>query len=232
VAKLYEVTLKGLVKTSQAIWRSNWLLDNALAGTALNLAFALGYDPGDTAEPIADSILEAFLNACIGNSVAQSLEVRNIYDVTDFVTYALPSTWGGGLTGGAYMPTFVNGRIKSNRVRTDIRAGGAQTWGVPESGVDDADLLTGTALGAATTWADYMTAGAAGFVTITPTTWVSVIVQKQKYEVPDSDPVRYAYRYYPADMEATQFEKLAYPLTWTVQSAVSSQTSRKVGRGA
>ena len=60
-------------------------------------------------------------------------------------------------------------------------------------------------------------------------TFTPIVCKKQKYAVPDSDPVRYAYRYFPT--EAEQMDEIAEGVTWQAYTQTRSQTSRQYGRG-
>jgi len=236
MARLYEATVVGTIKSQQAIWRSNWhTSESSPSDGAWHLAKGLGVDPADPADPVGGSIMESFIACAIGAAVVTELTVRNIYDVNDFITIPVDgASWVGGQSGGVYMPTFVNAKWYSSRVRQDIRRGFASTWGIQEANVDDSDNITGSDLtNPMTDWATGMSDDlVVVHGTIYSVTFKNCIVGKERYQVPGSSPARYAYRYYLPEDEATQFEHLAIQPQWSIANKVTSQTSRKIGKGA
>ena len=235
--RLYEATVVGTLRSQQAIWRSNWCTeqDSAPADGAWHLALGLGVDPADPTDPVANSILEAFINSAIGQAVVTEITVRNIYNVNDFITVPVDgANWIGQRSGGLYMPNFVNAKWYSSRVRQDIRRGFASTWGIMEANVDDSDNVTGAALtGPMASWASRMSADVTVVHDVIYTvTFRNCIVKKERYAVPNSSPVRYAYRYYLPEDEETQMANLAIQPTWSIANKVTSTVSRKIGKGA
>lgn len=234
MATLYEITAIGKYQGQQVVNRLTHVtdIDDPTVVSAFTYAQALGIDPGDTSAPSPDTVLDSLL-LCQGSSYQmESLFFRNLFSVIDFYTF-VPS--GAGWAGqqswtGAVLPSFVSQKFKTNRVRTDIRAGTLSLTPPNEASVNDVGTITGTHLDLMATLVQYLNeppSYTAGPVTVN---FRPSILQKEKYAVPDTDPVRYAYRYY--EDKDDQLEHTAIGVTWSLVPTVTTQTSRKVGKGA
>lgn len=159
-----------------------------------------------------------------------SLIVRDVNSVTDFFEQPFVNPLVGQLGGDdSGSPTLAVG-FRTNRTRTDIRPGQKRFGGVNESVLDPGGVIkTGviapqmdplaTEMGAVLSYDD-----SGNILTFSP-----CIVKKEKYEVPGSDPVRYAYRYY--EDQAVGEANIMTSIIWSLKTQVRTQTSRQYGRG-
>lgn len=235
MAKYFEVTIIGQKTGQQVINRLNFTSNNETVETAnsVGLIQALGYQPGTVVEPAEESFLARFLAAQTTGYQIDELIVRNLWSVTDFVTQPVS---GGGWQGtiavasGDAIPTFVSSKLRTNRVRTDVRRGTLSLTGGTEEQIEGLDVwnsaymtLLGAVATALNTGPTFTSGGAS-------TQFLPSVFKKERYVVPDSDPVRFAYRYY---TDFTLFQaNIASPVTWSAVERVSSQVSRKIGRGS
>lgn len=235
MAKYFEVTILGQRNAQLIVNRLNFTSNNETVETAnaLGLLRATGLDPTDETAPESGSLLYYLLAAQTVGYQIDEIIVRNLWSVTDFITQPVSGAgWQGLITvaAGDAVPTFVAAKLRTNRVRTDIRRGTLSLTGGTEEQVEGSDVWTSgymtllnavaTALNAGPTY----TSGGAS------TQFLPSVFKKERYVVPDSDPVRFAYRYY-TDFALFQ-ANIASPVTWSAVERVSSQVSRKIGRGA
>jgi hypothetical protein len=235
VAKYFEVTILGQRAGQLVVNRLNFTSSNETVETAnsLGLLQALGYDPNDAPTPVTGSVFSRLMLAQTTAYSVDEIIVRNLWSVPDFVTQPVTGVdWSGLITvaSGDALPTFVAAKLRTNRVRTDIRRGTLSITGGTEEQVEGADVWTAgyvalldnvaAALNAPPTF----TSGGAS------TQFLPSVFKKEDYVVPGSDPVRKAYRYY-TDFALFQ-ANVASPVTWSSVERVTSQVSRKIGRGA
>lgn len=234
MAKMYEVTIEGRYLNQMIINRLGFVSSNDIAATAtaFSLARALGIQAAVATGPLTSSVLHRYLQAQTNLYQATQLMVRNLFGPTDFWTASLSGTvWAGEAAAGVdgIMP-FVAAKLRTNRVNQDIRRG----------------TLALTALGEENYGADGVIA--AGYLTVlnnlaialnAPPTWTSgsdstqffpAVFQKQEYVVPNRTDGRTAWKYY-AD-PAVQLEHTAFPVTWEPVGTLTSQVSRRIGKGA
>lgn len=235
MAKFFEVTILGQRASQLVVNRLNFTSNNETVETAnaVGLLQALGYDPVDPSEPGMTSVLKAFLNAQTTAYQIDEIIVRNLWSVTDFITQPVSGVgWQGGITVGSgdALPTFVAAKLRTNRVRTDIRRGTLSITGGTEEQVEGADVWNSAYLALLDTFVTRLNAGPTYTSGGASTQFLSSVFKKERYVVPDSDPVRFAYRYY-TDFALFQ-ANIASPVTWSAVERVSSQVSRKIGRGA
>jgi hypothetical protein len=235
VAKYFEVTILGQKNSQLVVNRLNFTSNNETVETANanGLLQALGYDPAEPGIPVGGSFFEAYMFAQTVGFNVDEIIVRNLWSVTDFITQPVTGAeWTGAIAvpAGDAIPTFVASKLRTNRVRTDIRRGTLSLTGGTEEQIEGADnwnaayitLLNNVAakLNAPPTF----TNGGAS------TQFLPSVFKKEDYVVPGSDPVRKAYRYY-TDFALFQ-ANIASPVTWSSVERVTSQVSRKIGRGA
>lgn len=235
MAKYFEATILGQKGGQLIVNRLNFTTNNETVetATALGLLRALGYDAGEAGEPIGATFLANFLAAQTTAYQIDEIIVRNLWSVTDFVTQPVSGAgWQGSIVIGAGdgLPMFVAAKLRTNRVRTDIRRGTLSLTGGTEEQTEGADVWTSGYLtllnnvaGSLNTPPSYTNGGAS-------TQFLPSVFKKEDYVVPGSDPVRKAYRYY-TDFALFQ-ANIASPVTWSAVERVSSQVSRKIGRGA
>jgi len=166
----------------------------------------------------------------------REIQVRSLTSVIDFITQPLLTEfWSGTIP----VPTedqavnFVASRLRTNRVRTDIRRGTLALSGGTEEMIETGDKWNAAympLLGQAAFRLNEPHTYTVGEVT---TTFRNAVFQKEKYV---SRPggmnlsPRYAYRYYTDEEEF--LAHTAVGVTWSAVEDVSSQVTRKFGRGA
>lgn len=233
MATLYEVQLIGQYSGQVTINRLNFTsdIDDPTTTSALALAQALGFNPAAVTEPENDTVLRAYLDSQITSFRLDEIIVRSIYSVIDFFTTPVVGTgWLGTMsgTGGASVP-FISAKLETNRVRTDIRRGTLALTPPLDGDIDIAGVISSGPIAEYTVLAAALNAPPSWTTLGITTQYRPTVVKKEKYAVPGSDPVRYAYRYY--ETEAEQFENIALGVTWSPVGRVTSQTSRRFGRG-
>jgi hypothetical protein len=235
MAKYFEATILGQKNSQLVVNRLNFTSNNETVETANanGLLQALGYQPGTPVEPLDESFLARLLAAQTVAYQIDEIIVRNLWSVTDFITQPVSdSGWAGTIAvpAGDAIPTFVAAKLRTNRVRTDVRRGTLSLTGGTEEQTEGADVWTSgymtllTAVATALNAPPTFTSGGAS------TQFLPSVFKKERYIVPDSDPVRFAYRYY-TDFALFQ-ANIASPVTWSAVERVTSQVSRKIGRGA
>lgn len=236
MAKLFEVTIRGTYAGQMVINRINMVSTNDLAATAsaFGLLHALGCDPADTEQPRLNSFFDFFTKAQTEAYQITVITARNPYSNLDFITVPVGGpNWAGQIVvaSGDGSFSFVAQKLKTNRIRADIRAGTMALTPPSEEDMEGNHALTvlqrsrlAAVGGALNVWPSY-TVGA------DVTSFEPAIVKKEKY-VPDPDkPEKVAYRY-KKDDEAGQLELTAHPVLWEAVATVTSQTSRRIGKGA
>ena len=209
----------------------NYLSNGTPAAVSLSfaLASACGFIPVGNALP-ADSMADLIRQMQSIDVTWQSISVRDVYSVTDF--YETP--YGGGIIGGATgqaLSPFTAYGFVSSKTRTDIRRGQKRFVGASESNVGAQGALEPL-------FRDGLVADVAEQMSVplnyndegNTISFAPVIVGKEKYQVPNTTPPRFAYRYYESGF-AEQAQHLMESITWTGNPFVTTQNSRKRGRG-
>ena len=238
MAKLFEVIVQGTLAGQQTIWKSNWMSQGVGAddAIALDVLVAMGYDGGAPAAPEVASVLAGFQGCNRLDSQITSLFARNVYNDEDIMDVPLSTAWAGLRGGATYMPPFVAPKVRSGRTRLDVRRGFVSLWGISEDQVVNDDVLVPAYIAFMQSFCNYLAGGISGGAGLGSITYLNVIAGKERYMVPGSgtdpetNPARWAYRYY-AD-EAEQLTKLMIDPPWAPVNVVSSQISRKRGKGA
>jgi hypothetical protein len=228
MASLYEVVLDQRFEGQQVINRFNYLGSGTPAAVTMSFALisAMGF--------IADGgVYPAGLFSSIRDLQSSDLTyveavAKDVYSNTDF--YSLPFTTLGGNVSPASgnQPPFVAYSFYTTRVRSDIRRGQRRFAGLVEGSVDSYGMLTSGNLALAGDLADWMDQILVYDDEGTDLTFIPVIVSKEKYTVPESG--KDAYKYY--DTFAEQEDHLAQGFEWAVRPQITTQNSRKVGRGS
>jgi len=225
--KLYEAVLKGVYFGQQTINRFNYYVapTDGDAATANQLANAMGL-PITDGDFAADSLLAALQALVSTNFIFSSLFVRDVYSNTDFTERFLDAI--GATVADGTSP------INSFGFRTDIKnlvvhRGMKRFAGVSENDSSQGGNLAAGAITKAELLATRMSADIADAGADIAAVFKPCVVGKERYVVPNSDPVRHAYRYFPTVDE--QFFTLAVGVTWENYDNVRSQVSRQYGRG-
>jgi len=157
-----------------------------------------------------------------------SMQVRNIYDPSDFWEVIFTAGTEGEDTGRVSAPFLAFGAV-SNQTRLDIGKGHKRFSGVAEEMIDPGGVLNSTALTNLNSLTDHM----GDILTYTDDgaslAFAPTVVAKQKY-LSHTSPDRYSYKYYAT--ETLQLEHIASPVEWSSMGFIRSQVSRQYNRGA
>lgn len=225
---LLEVILRTVFRGVLCINKFNYLSSGipASVSRSFGLISAMGFIPDAGVYPVDTFFvaLRALLHSDVGFIGA---ECKAIYDPTDF--YERPFVASiNGQDSGESSPPFVAYGFRTSRVRGDIARGTRRFVGVADGKIGSGGALVPGALTAVENLADVMDNNLEYDDEGNTLTYAPVIVHKEKYQS-NSDPVRWAYRYYAS--EATQLTWLAQGFIWQPYLEARSQTSRQYGRG-
>lgn len=225
-----EATLTASYAGQECVSRFNFITVSTTASVTLSLALAEAMGVGGTAGAFAaGSLLESIRQLTNVGVTYTQLTTRNVYSNVDFFQLPFVSTIAGNVTAEG-MPPFVAYGFKSSQSRRDVRRGYKRFVGVSETHIGNTGtllpaILNGLALAVATALASPITYDDNGNVI----TFDPAICSKQKYVVPNSNPPREAYRYYPT--EAAQIAQSATSIAWQSYTDARSQSTRQRGRG-
>ena len=226
---LYELTLFTSYFNQLCINRWNWLMTGTPAAALGSVALVNAFGAIPTAGVFPSGSIFAAIKGLLSNSVIfTQINARALYDVVDFYETPFPANTFGAVTGDSGSPVDAYG-FRTNRVRTDIRRATKRFVGVAESQISTGGSLNSSAIAAVADLATKMSTNLSYDDEGNTLTFTPVVLKKEKYTVPGSDPVRYAYRYFPT--EAEQLDEMAEGVTWEAYTTVRSQTSRQYGRG-
>lgn len=157
-----------------------------------------------------------------------SIEARDVYSVTDF--YATPFLAGTtGVSAATPQAPFLAYGLKSNRTRTDIRAGRKSICGVPDESVGEGGVIIGGAVAGLATLASRMSQVITYNDEGNTLSYAPIVVNKEKYTPNPAKPDKKAYKYW--FPEAVQLTHIMESITWAGKPDVRSQVSRQYGRG-
>lgn len=220
---LFQVTVQQVYLQQQVINRFTYQSNSTPA--AVSLSFGLFSAFSGAAGNVG--VVNAMRSIQSVALVYANIEVRNLYSETDFYSTAFNSGVTGGDSTGDAGASFLAAKYTSSRTRLDIRAGTKSFAGITESAVGPGGVWVGNyiplldslkaALGQALSYTDEGEA-----LTYTP-----VVLGRELY--PTSTGTE-AYRYYPTLAQQEQF--VAGAGVWSYAPRVTTQNSRKVGRGA
>jgi hypothetical protein len=232
---LFEVSLSGTYYAQRWINRFHYWGEGT-AGTQLpsfSLRNAIGLVDSDPVSPgiqLPEGSLVNELSDCWNPGVTcDLLQIINVYDPIDFYSSPLSPVLTGKNNNGDQLSPVLAYKLRSTRVRSDIRAGQKAIVGVNEGDLaPGGNIASGTvtklnALATAMSAVLTVSDGGASY-TFTP-----CVVQRQKYIPDPAKPEKYAYRYYATLAE--QEQHLAKGVQWSVISTVRTQVSRQYGRG-
>ena len=235
---LMEVTLTQSFVNQVMVNRWNYVAGGTPAAVSFSFALtsALGavYDAVHVPPEYPETGMMNLLASIQSTGVTfQGIEVRNVYSNTDFYATPFVPTLNGKAAATPLSPAMAIG-FHSNRVRLDIRRATKRIGGVASTfsengGNIPAAIYNDFVLPVAAKMSEVLEYDDEGnTITFTP-----CVVAKQKYAVPDSNPVRYAYRYIPEEDggEAAQLAQTAVGVIWSPYIQLRTQTSRQYGRG-
>jgi len=224
---LYELVLRGEFLGEQTINRFHYNQSGTPAAVSGSFALvsALGFIQDGGITP-AGTLFAAISNMLSTSQTFVEVTCKALYDVEDFYVLPYIPPLAGGATGEA-SPTFVAYGFTSNRVRTDIRRGQKRFAGCSETYLAPGGVLTGAGITAALPLADALGETVTYDDEGNTITFNPVVLSFEKY-APSVGKV--AYR--PYATLAAQLTHMAAGITWNYRPTVTSQNSRKVGRGA
>lgn len=234
MAKAYEVTIQGTYRNQLIINRLSFAsdIDDPSVVGAFQLAVALGVDPMTATAPTVDSVLDYLLQAQTAYYQIDKLFLRNLESATDFYQFVVTGVgWQGQIAASSAgsSSSFVSQKLVTNRVRTDVRPGTLALTPPSEGNYDVDGVLTSGQVGVLQ---DLCTAlNAPPSYTAGPTTaqFFPSVFKKEEY-VPDPlKPDKTAYRY-PEDIQV-MLTNSAIGVTWSPVERVTTQTSRRIGKG-
>jgi hypothetical protein len=234
MAQAFEVTMLGTYQAQQIVNRLTFstVADLTTVANSFALAQALGFQPGTPLTPLAASFFVAWLGCQTALYQMDELIVRNLFSVTDFYTTPLSgANWDGNIaTAGGGSMSFVAQKLQTNRVRTDIRRGSVAMTPPLEAVLDEEGDVSAGHLALMQTVCDRLNAPPTWTVGSDTAEFEAAVFKKERYTVPDSNPPRAAYRYY--TNQTLFWQNVAHGVTWAPVARVTSQTSRRIGKGA
>lgn len=230
---LYEVILNQNFFGNRCVNRWNYVSGGVPGSVSGSYALAFGF--GAIYDAIA--IPPAYPpNTVIGKLVglqSQSVQfvqitVQNVYDPVDFYQTPFDPALTGFVSGDAESPALAYG-FRTNVVNRDIGRGTKRFVGVTENADSNGGVIGSTGLALMDAVAEAMSAIIEYDDEGNALTFSPAVCSKERYDVPDSSPVRHAYRYY--GTLATQLAHTALGINWEVYSTVRTQATRQYGRG-
>lgn len=230
MAKLMEVVIQANQPTGLYINKFNLFGESRNEGLidSLPILETLGFQPSTPTTVRAGSILQGLLNLTQPAFEITQLYCRDVYNVLDFAQISLSGAgWQGTRTTGNSQACWDVAKLKSTRNRQDIGAGFKalpymlDTDTVSAIGTLEASYIT-LMNALCTRLDDGIDVGGVGLAFFYGWT----IVKKEQYTTPRG---KKAYRYY-AD-KAVQFDNLATGVRWTPVERLTTQNSRKFGKG-
>lgn len=228
---IYELTLTQEFHGVQTVNRFNYIMTGTpaavLGSYALINAIGAVYDTGGGGYP-ANSLVDAIRGVQGADVTFVGVGARNLYSETDFYSTPFQPALVGGNSSESLSPINAYG-FYSNRVTTAVRRGTKRFVGVGIDRVSSGGIIDSAGIAGLTVLAAKMTAVLTYTDEGQALSFTPAICGKERYTVPDSDPARFAYRYY-ADA-TTQLAHTAVGVIWAYYTSVRSQTSRQYGRG-
>lgn len=225
---IYEVILQSDYLGVEVVNRFNYVGAGtpAVVSGSFALASALGAVPSAGVYPLG-TLLKAVAGLMLTSAKFTLLTVNNVYNPDDFYSAPFVPDFAGVQTGEGMSPVMSIG-FYSNRVTRNIRRATKRFTGVTEGFSNGGGTLNTLALGFANTAGSALGAIQQYNDEGNTLTFSPAVVSKQKYQS-NTNPVRWAYRYYPTLEQ--QMEHVAQGIAWDVYPTLRSQTSRQFGHG-
>lgn len=226
---LYEVVAQQVYFNQVIINVWNYLSEGTPAATSGSflLLRGMGFIPDNAIYPTG-TVFEALRQLQPATLTYSQVLSRDVYSTTDFWENPYVARPAGLSTVEGISPTVAYG-LRTNRVRADIRRGQKRIAGVNENASGPGGVLTATYQTALGTLATRMSAPIVVDDSGNTVTFIPCVVKKEKYIVPDSNPPRFAYRYF--EDEEEQMDNVATGVIWQGYTQTRTQTSRQYGRG-
>lgn len=225
-----EVTLQQSYASQEIINRWTYLASGTPAAVSFSFALISAMGAIESGGVYPAGGLMALLAACQSSQVSfVQIGARDVYSVTDFYETPFIVNLNGSRTGEPLSPINALG-FRTNRTRTDIRRATKRFTGISENDVSSFGSLqgafvTGQAAPLGAKMSEVLEYDDEG----NTLSFAPIVCGKEKYAVPGSSPVRYAYRYYPT--EEDQLDHIMESIAWDNYPEVRSQVSRQFGRG-
>lgn len=234
---LMEITLAQTYFSQRIINRWNYVADGEPAAVtysfALTSAFGAIFDTSLTPPAYPpDTVIQAISAIQSIGVQFQSVECRAVYSNTDFYSTAfIPNLIGS--QGAESLPPFIAYGARTSRTRSDIRRATKRFVGVPEAANASNNTINNSQLAGLATLCERMSEVLEYDDEGNTIVFRPAVVKKQRYEVPNTNPVRYAYRYIPEEDggEAAQLADTTTGMLWEAYPTLRSQMSRQIGRG-
>lgn len=213
----------------QCISEYNYVASGVPASVSMSFALASAFGVVETAGVYPSGKPFATLRG-IQNTEVHYVEAiaKDLYSVTDFYSVPFISNTNGTVdAAGSAMSSFVSATMRTNRIRSDIRRGFKRYEGMVEANIEPFGVLASGYLAAV----DAHAVALSNTLTYTDEgntlTFVPCIISLKK---DTSDPDHTEYVKWPT--EAEQLAHLASGVVWSSQNTITTQNSRKVGRGS
>ena len=232
MARAYKVVLSGSYQQQQWVNSLNYVADTDVSGNdgALALANALGF--ADTNGDIditfpADSVAGKYVNYASTSVFFNTLYIYALYNVDDLFDGVFPAgTAGVYVPGGPLMPPFVTASIRSNRVKRSVRRSFKRPPGADEDTFTN-QAVTGTALARLEELATALSDTPSGTFGSTSATFIPATFSLTRDEQPDG-----SVRYVLPGTESELINQSAVGISFEAETKVTSQVSRKRGKGS
>lgn len=189
------------------------------------LLAGLGYSGSNA--PLAGSMFATILYGLSQGVAGVSLTAFDPWEPTDYVSVPLEEWSGAQITEG--LSPVLGFGFKSDRTRRDVRRSTKRFAGLTEGFVGGNGAINAAGMAQASAIGAKMALQIAASRFGTDYTFFPITVSKERYPVPNTMPVRYAYRYYKP--RETQLEHYAAIGDWGAYSTSRSQVSRQYGSG-
>lgn len=226
MAGLYEFIVDGRLLGSQIIQRYNWYTTGTTAAVrgSFALASALGAVP-DNGQLPAQGFINTFLAGLSNQYTLVQIIAQHVYDMQDFYQIPYPSPIAGGQN-AISNPSFVCAKLVASRTTRAIRGGSKSIAGVPDIWVENNNLNVEQAGPSYGGMATILTSGVSYNDEGNVIQFQSATCSLEEY-TSDGKKKR---RYYLDP--AVQLANTSIGSTWSLRPTVSTQNSRKVGKGS
>lgn len=226
---LMEVVVQSTYYNQLIINRFNYVAEGTPAATSLSflLLRGMGFIPDNAIYP-PDTIFATMRSLQPATVAYRQVLARDVYSSTDFWENPYLTQPTGTNASEGLSPTVAYG-WRTNRVRYDIGRGYKRLVGVTEGASGPGGVFSSAVLTLMGTLANQMSAPLNVDDSGNTVTFIPCVVKKERYTVPNTNPPRQAYRYYPDEEE--QMDNVATGILWQSYTQSRTQTSRQYGRG-
>lgn len=222
---IIEVKIFSQFDNQSCVTTFNYLAGGTPASVSDSFAIisAMGFVTGDL--PAVGDIYGSWKSLVDTGVLFTEVQAKAVYSATDFYVLPLVSN-NAGLQNGVGGSAFDAYAMQTNRVRSDIRRGNKRLVGVTSDVIEEYGVVSAAQLAVLQSLAADLSAILTYDDSGNALSFSPIVVKKEKYE---TTPGKYAYRYY-AD-PAEQLLNVASGIAWTAKGTITTQVSRKRGRG-